>query len=151
MTGEKRFRTALFGYKKKDVYDYIEKLAKNLEEQIKQNKVLSSQNEELQKRLQDIERDRTYIANAIIKAEEQAKSIINESVKEAEHQKEMLLAKIEDERMKYDLIKNEIRELRLNAIDVIKRYEQDLAGLISEEEHEMIVQEVAVAQEEINI
>jgi len=151
MTGEKRFRTALFGYKKKDVYDYIEKLAKNLEEQIKQNKVLSSQNEELQKRLQDIERDHTYIANAIIKAEEQAKSIINESVKEAEHQKEMLLAKIEDERMKYDLIKNEIRELRLNAIDVIKRYEQDLAGLISEEEHEMIVQEVAVAQEEINI
>jgi len=151
MTGEKRFRTALFGYKKKDVYDYIEKLAKNLEEQIKQNKVLSSQNEELQKRLQDIERDRTYIANAIIKAEEQAKSIINESVKEAEHQKEMLLAKIEDERMKYDLIKNEIRELRLNAIDVIKRYEQDLAGLISEEEHEMIVQEAAVAQEEINI
>jgi len=151
MTGEKRFRTALFGYKKKDVYDYIEKLAKNLEEQIKQNKVLSSQNEELQKRLQDIERDHTYIANAIIKAEEQAKSIINESVKEAEHQKEMLLAKIEDERMKYDLIKNEIRELRLNAIDVIKRYEQDLAGLISEEEHEMIVQEAAVAQEEINI
>ena len=36
MTGEKKIPgTSMFGYKKKDVYDYVEKLAKDLEEQIR--------------------------------------------------------------------------------------------------------------------
>ena len=51
------------------------------------------------------------------------------SNKEAEKQKEMLLAQTEEERMKLKSVKQELCELRLSAIDVIRQYEQELGGL----------------------
>jgi len=161
MTGEKRFRTSLFGYKKKDVYDYIEKLARDLEERIRakdnelnnlrnQNKYLISQNEELMSKLRVIEGDRSFIADAIIKAEEQAKFIIDQAVKEAERQREELIAKTAEEKERLSMVQDEIRQLRLNAIEIIRRYEEDLAAIVPEQEDVEALQgsQVAASQEE---
>ncbi|WHH60727.1 DivIVA domain-containing protein [Petroclostridium sp. X23] len=145
MAGEKRFRSSLFGYKKQDVYEFIEKLAKDLEEQIKskddelanlrtQNQEFKKQVEELSGKLNTIESGRTYIADAIIKAEEQAKSIIDHAVKEAENRKAELQMEIDEYRHALENVKQEIRGLRLEAINRIKKYENDLLDIAGIEE-----------------
>ncbi|MBZ4645028.1 MAG: hypothetical protein PWR27_1015 [Petroclostridium sp.] len=162
MSGEKRFRSSMFGYKKQDVYEFIEKLAKDLEEQIKikddelvalrnQNQDLKKQVEELTNKLTAIESGRTYIADAIIKAEEQAKKIIDDAVREAGLRRQELQLKINEEQNKLEMVKKELRELRLEAIDRIKRYELQLVELVEEEEIDATAeteQEAAVTQEE---
>lgn len=142
MAGEKRFGTRLFGYKKKDVYEYVEKLAKDLEEQLKikdaelanlrnQNKFLLNQNDEMSNKLKLLETDRSAIANAIIKAEEQAKTIVEDAIKQAEVRKQELLVQTEMEANKLNEARNELKALKLNAINTIQKYESELSTLFA--------------------
>ncbi len=145
MEGERRFRTGLFGYKKQDVYDFIEKLARDLEEQIKEKddelSTLRQENKELKSKLDQsiakidqIENDRSYIANAIIKAEEKAKAIMDDAVAEAELKKQELQIKIQRENDKLKQVKQELHELKDNAINAVKKYESQLIELVGNEE-----------------
>ncbi|MDK2801194.1 MAG: hypothetical protein PWP27_1868 [Clostridiales bacterium] len=163
-TGEKRFANSLFGYKKQDVYNFIDKLAKDLEEQIKvkddelatlrnQNKDLKSQVEELSSKLQEIENGRTYIANAIIKAEEQAKNIVEDAIREAERKKEELQEEINLEKNKLENAKQQLKELRLQAINIMRKFELQLVELTEEGEDESdgMQREVAAAAEDTGV
>ena len=143
MAGTKRFKTGLFGYKKQDVYDFIEKLAKDLEEQIKtkddevsrlrnENKELKERVEKLDTKLDKVESDRAYIANAIIKAEEKARVIIEEAVVEAEQKKEQIEIDISRENARLEKVKQDLRQLKLNAVNAIKKYELQLIDLVGD-------------------
>ncbi|NLY43671.1 MAG: hypothetical protein GX066_06840 [Clostridiaceae bacterium] len=144
MSGEKRFRTSLFGYKRQDVYEFIEKLSKDFEEQFKekddelallrnQNQDLKKNLEELKSKLDTLESGRTHIANAIIKAEEQAKNIIEDAMREGEERKKELQRQINELKNKLKMLKNELYELRVEAINTIRRYESQLVELVEEE------------------
>ncbi|MGE4283469.1 MAG: DivIVA domain-containing protein [Clostridia bacterium] len=162
MAGEKRFRGSLFGYKKQDVYNFIEKLAKDLEEQIKtkddeladlrsNNQDLKKQIEELTGKLHAIEGGRTYIANAIIKAEEQAKNIIDDAIEEAEQRKNKLQGEIDEYNDELEKVKKELKDLRIEAMSRIKKYEMQLMEIVdsgndAEDEAAAAIEEMDAAE-----
>ena len=151
MAKEKRFGVGLLGYNKKDVYDFIDKLAKDFEEQIRkkdeelnnlknQNKYLIGQTEELNNKIKLVESDRTYIADAIIKAEEKAKSIVEEAICEAEDKKMELMAAIDNERINLDNVRVDLKKLMTDAVSAIRNYESQLADLAErQEEQEKVI------------
>jgi cell division initiation protein len=143
MAGEKKFGGSLFGYNKKDVYNFIEKLTNEFEGEIEsKNKLIQDlkydkeklQNEinSLRDELNKIENDRSYIAEAIIKAERQAKDIVDRAIVEANKKKDELLIKIEDEKGRFNKVKGELYELKVNAINTIKNYQSQLEDLIKD-------------------
>ena len=85
MAGQKRFGTSLFGFKKKDVNNYIEKILQEFDRRLKEkddeadslkakNMELSSKYEDLAKKAKQIDDNREKIADVLIKAEEKDES-----------------------------------------------------------------------------
>jgi|LSQX01.2.fsa_nt_gb cell division initiation protein len=158
---DKKFGSSFLGYKKQDVYEFIEKLAKDLEEQIKikDNEILKlkTHNEELKNTLDElsdkfsgIENDRSRIADAIIKAEQKANSIVEEAIKEAEDKKIQLQGEVEVEAEKVEEVKKELRTLRETAINVISNFERQLFDIAGSEEYEeeSIPEETELSEEQ---
>ena len=152
---DKKFGSSFFGYKKQDVYEFIEKLAKDLEEQIKikdneinklkaQNQEYQNKIDDLSKKFEDLENDRSHIADAIIKAEKKAKNIVEEAIREAEDKKIQLQGQIEIEKEKVEKVKEDLRTLRETAIKVIGDFEKQLLDMTDtpEPEEQSVSQEV---------
>jgi len=81
MAGEKRFGTALFGFKKTDVNSYIEKILREFDEKLKEkdNEITALKNqcrelrikyEDIARKAEQINMDRAKIADVLIKAQE---------------------------------------------------------------------------------
>ncbi len=143
MAGEKLFSTALFGFKKQKVYAYIEKLNKECEEKIKakekeiadikaQYRDIKSKYDELSTNLQQIKEDREKIANALITAQDKAETIINEAKQQAINEKKTLEKQVEAEKEKLVDIKEELKVLKVEVVDKLKKYEGELSGIIKE-------------------
>ncbi len=143
MSGEKLFSTALFGYKKQHVYAYIEKLSKECEDKIRakekeiaditaQYRDVKSKYDEVCANLQQIKEDRERIANALITAQEKAETIINEAKQQAINEKKSLEKQVEAEKERLVDIKEELKVLKVEVVDKLKRYEGELSGIIKE-------------------
>lgn len=137
MSGEKRFGTSLFGFKKKDVNSYIQKMLHDFNFKIKekdeeiavlknQNKELKEKYEECLKKTEQINEDKNKIADALIIAEEKANLIIEEAKKQAEEEKRSIEEMIEKEKEKLVELKNQIKLLRTEFVTALKKYEQQL-------------------------
>jgi len=90
MAGEKRFGTALFGFKKTDVNSYIEKILREFDEKLKEkdNEITALKNqcrelrikyEDIARKAEQINMDRAKIADVLIKAQEKAEMILQEA------------------------------------------------------------------------
>jgi chromosome segregation ATPase len=143
MAGEKLFSIALFGFKKKHVNDYLERLNKEYEEKLKtkekeisdikaQYRDVKSKYDEISKNLEQIQDDREKIANALITAQEKAETIINEAKLQALNEKKNLEKQVEEEKERLVDIKEELKVLKVGVVDKLKKYEGELEGFISE-------------------
>ena len=65
-------------------------------------------------------------------AQEKAETIIDEARKQAIDEKKMLEQQVEDEKEKLVDIKQELKVLKVEVVDKLKRYEGELAGFIQE-------------------
>src|SRR5690554_4904791 len=94
MAGQKRFGTSLFGFKKKDVNYYIEKILQEFDSRLKQkdeeihnlrekNREIGSKYEDLAKKANQVEESREKIADVLIRAEEKAATILSEAKQQA--------------------------------------------------------------------
>lgn len=140
----KKFRTGLFGYNKKDVYEFIEKLAKDMEEQVKEKdgtiNNLKSQSEQYKDSIDEVnskyiklDKDREFIADAIIRAEEQAKRIIDDAIAQAKREKDAIIGEISIEKEKLRRVKQDLKDLKLYAVSAVKKYEYEIDNVIGEE------------------
>lgn len=145
MPGEKRFRTSLFGFKKVDVNTYIEKLLREFDDKLKekddeiaalknQNKDFKQKYEELLKKADQINEDREKIASVLIKAQEQAQAMLQEARQEAIEEKRKLEETIECEKEKLVDIRSELKSLKSEVVNTLKKYEVQLGGIIDEEQ-----------------
>ncbi len=143
MAGEKLFSTALFGFKKKHVNDYLERLNKEYEEKLKakekevadikaQYRDIKVKYDELSTNIQQIKEDREKIANAFITAQEKAETIISEAKLQAISEKKNLEKQVEEEKEKLVDIKQEVKVLKVELVDKLKKYEGELSGFIKE-------------------
>lgn len=143
MAGVKMFSTSLFGFKKKDVNSYLEKMNKEYEEKIRykekeiadikaQYRDIKSKYDELNTNFEQLQEDREKIANAFITAHEKAENIIDEARQQAILEKKMLEQQVEAEKEKLVDIKQELKVLKVEVIDKLKKYEGELSSIIGE-------------------
>ena len=145
MPGEKRFGTSLFGFKKVDVNTYIEKLLREFDDKLKekdeeisalknQNREFKQKYEELFRKADQINEDRERIAIVLIKAQQQAQSMLLEAREEALEEKRKLEETIEIEKEKLVDIRQELKTLKSEVVNTLKKYEAQLGGIINEEQ-----------------
>ena len=144
MPGEKRFGTSLFGFRKSDVNSYIEKILKEFDDKLKekdeeiailrnQSRELKAKYEELAAKENQINEDRTKIADVLIKAKESAELILEDARIQAIEEKRKLEELIESEREKLVDIKAELKSLKSDVVNTLKKYEGQLDEFIENE------------------
>lgn len=144
MPGEKRFGTSLFGFRKSDVNSYIEKILIEFGDKLKekdeeigllkdQNKELKAKYENLAERADQINEDRAKIADVLIKAQEKAELMLEDARIQAKEEKKRLEGLIENEREKLVDIKAELKSLKSDVVNTLKKYEGQLDEFIENE------------------
>jgi len=145
MPGEKRFRTSLFGFGKSDVNSYIEKILREFDDKLKEKdgeisslreqlKEVKANYEALGAKTERINDDRAKIADVLIKAQEKADKILEDARIEALEEKKKLEEVIEQEKEKLVDVKRELKLLKEEAVNTLKKYEQQLDGIVGEED-----------------
>ncbi|HEX2946363.1 MAG TPA: hypothetical protein VHT96_10455 [Clostridia bacterium] len=146
MPGEKRFRTSFMGgFKKADVNTYIEKILREFDDKLKekddeiaglklQSKDVKAKYEELLKKSDQINEDRAKIAEVLIKAQEKAEMMLENARLEALEEKRQLEETIEQDREKLVDIRQEVKTLKGEVVNMLKKYETQLGEVAREEE-----------------
>lgn len=145
MAGEKRFRTSFFGFKKSDVNLYIEKILTEFDGKLKdkdneinalknQGKEVKAKLEELMQKSDQLNEDRTKIAEVLIKAQEKADMIVEDARIQAVEEKNKLEGMVELEKEKLVDMKAELKALKSEVINTLKKYEGNLSEIIVERE-----------------
>ena len=145
MPGEKRFRTSFMGgFKKADVNSYIEKILREFDDKLKekdeeivslknQSKDIRAKYEELAKKADQINDDRTKIADVLIKAQEKAELMLEDARIEALEEKKKLEGVIEQEKERLVDIRQEMKNLKSEVVNTLKKYETQLGTFVSED------------------
>lgn len=145
MPGEKRFGTSMFGFRKSDVNSYMEKILGEFDNRLKekddelaslksQNRDVKAKYEDMLKKADQISEDRAKIGNVLIKAQEKAEQLIEDARQEALEEKKKLEEAIEAERENLVDLKREVRSLKEELRNVLKRYDDQLGDLVKDEE-----------------
>lgn len=146
MPGEKRFRTSFMGgFKKTDVNSYIEKILREFDDKLKekddetaalknQSKEYRIKYEELLKKADQINDDRTKIAVVLIRAQEKAELMVEDARMEALEEKKRLEDVIEQEKERLIDIRQEMKMLKSEVISTLKKYESQLGTFVKEDE-----------------
>ncbi|MCR4434701.1 MAG: hypothetical protein QHH06_03765 [Clostridiales bacterium] len=141
MSGEKRFRTSIFGFSKSDVNSYIEKIISEYDHKLKEKEeeIAALKNnaketrlkyEELFKKAEQINEDRAKIADVLIKAQEKAEIMIEDAKNQALEEKKKIEKLVEEEKEKLVDIKEQLKVLKTEVTSTLKRYEGQLAEFI---------------------
>lgn len=139
----KKLKTALFGYKKKDVIKYVEELVSDyekntseLQEEIvaikKQNQTLVSENAESFKKLSEMQSERDYISKAVINAEHTAREMIANAEQEMATLKANKAAEIALANEELEKLKEQIESLKKSAVATLRKYEAQMDDLVSD-------------------
>lgn len=139
MKPKKLFRTALFGYKKKDVYTYLDNYAKDMTEKIMQkeaevarvmesNRTLQDDCNALRRRIDELEAERDKIASVILKAEETAQVMIERAERQALLKQAEIEVKIEMETVKLQSLRAELSKLLHVANDATSYIKKELGS-----------------------
>jgi cell division septum initiation protein DivIVA len=146
MSGEKRFRTAFYGFNKDDVNTYIEEILQKFESNLREreeeiarlkneNRELGVKYNELAQKANQINEDRARIADVLIKAEEKAQLIVEEAKTQAIDEKNKIEEIIEKEKEKLVDIKEEMRTLKKEIVITLKKYDSQLGVIIDEDQN----------------
>lgn len=142
--GANQFRTALFGYNKQDVHQFIESYiqkagfdTKDKDEQISRlnNLIeeLESKNFKLEKRAKKYDEEREHIIETLLNAEKNAKNIMDQAQNKAISELYEIEEKVQAEKSKLREIRKEIIDLRHGVIANLKKFEDDLAALVEQD------------------
>ena len=138
-TGAK-LRTALFGFKKSDVLEYLKEFDAKATVQIetRDEKIEAQKNEifGLSSRISDFERQEVYlnqerdlIADTLVTAKHTANKIVTDAKIEASKKQAEMQQNYSIEINKLAIIRNEIVQLRKFATDAIRNFERELASI----------------------
>ena len=138
MENEKKFDTEMFGFNKKEVEEYIRDLKADYEGMIQVEKAevnrLSNEITIIRKKLERYDTEylekQEKVANALITAEDQSRSIIESARQEAMDEKNRIEALIEIEKEKLLDIKKEVIDLKERTIRVLEKYNESMSDLL---------------------
>ena len=130
----------IFGLNKKDVEDYVagikEDYEKELREQSKKMQELKNENARLNEKIdsllnekKSVEQSKANISDVLIRAEEQAKQIIEDAKKQATKERQDVEILIEEQKEKLIDAKIELAMLKDKAKEVIQKFSDDISKL----------------------
>lgn len=141
---KKRFNTAIFGYKKGQVDDFIDGLYKDYEDELSKKKDrmmdLTEENRRLKIHIHDLEQkisgymeQESYISKAIIKAEQKAQDILDDGCRKAVEE----LCKLDVEKTRWKVRSREVRrqllEFEKTVYVVMEQFRSEINYLTSKE------------------
>lgn len=133
MDAPKKFRASLFGYKKKDVNAYIMESAARFEktknELESENTALKDENKGLSDKLAVLEKERSYIADALLNAKQEAEKILAEAKAEAARVRAESELELEALGKEIANEKNRIAQIREDAKKALDGYISQLDGI----------------------
>jgi cell division initiation protein len=138
MENEKKFDSEMFGYNKREVEEYIKDLKADYEGMIQVEKAevnrLSNELTIIRRKLEKYDTEylqkQEKVANALITAEDQSKSIIEGARQEALEEKNRIETLIEAEKEKLLDIKKEVVDLKEKTIRVLEKYNEAMSDLL---------------------
>lgn len=138
MENDKKFDTEMFGYDKKEVEEYIKDLKADYEGRIQSEKAdvnrLSNEITIIRKKLERYDGEyiekQEKVANALITAEDQARTIVERARQEAANEKERIETLVEAEKEKLLDIKKEVIDLKEKTVRVLDKYSNDMSDLL---------------------
>ena len=134
----KKFRTRLFGFKKKDVNLYLSSYSVETQNALdeKDDKIedLTKEVETLRAKIKEYEDSNKYVGNAILAAEKKAHDIILEAEKDALNRKKEIEEEIKQSNMILKRLNEEIKQLRHSLLVSVDKYKNDLDVIISASE-----------------
>lgn len=126
METPRKFKTSLFGYKKKFVNAYIMECAQAAEktktELEKKNCELEKDNKALTEKIAVLEKERAYIADALLNAKLEAEKMLEEARLETSKMRSGLELELEELRAKIRGEKDRILEIRQDAKNTLAEY-----------------------------
>lgn len=126
METPRKFKTSLFGYKKKFVNAYIMECAQSAEktktELEKKNLELEKDNKALTEKIAVLEKERAYIADALLNAKLEAEKMLEEARLETSKMRSGLELELEELRAKIRGEKDRILEIRQDAKNTLAEY-----------------------------
>jgi len=129
-----KFRKSLFGFKKKDVTEYLNKYSvetqKCLDEKDDKIEDLQKENENLKAKLFDYEEKNKFVGNALLTAEKKAHDIILEAENEAINRKKQIEAEIKYSHLVLKKLNEEIKQLKSNLMSSVNKYQSELDTMI---------------------
>lgn len=133
MDGQKKLSSSLFGFKKGDVNAYVLALGEEFEQQLQvlkeKNAQLAEQNRVLEKRVTELEAERAFISDALLKAKRQAEAIVTEAEKQAKQAREEAQRELEALHAEIGQERGRIVCLREAAREALTCYEQQLGEI----------------------
>lgn len=146
------FSKKLLGFKKDEVLRYIEDLKKDYEEQLskKQDRMLELCEDNRRMRAQILEMEEkislyanqeAYISRALVKAEQKAQSIVEESYRKSADEMHSLEIERNKWRERYRQIRTDIIGIEKNVCDIMERFRSEINYLASKELSESILEE----------
>ncbi|MBC7766177.1 MAG: hypothetical protein H7Y41_06795 [Hyphomonadaceae bacterium] len=140
-----KFRSALFGYNKKDIFTYIEELTQLFESTIKEKDTkltaLTNENAQLKAKLSDAQADskmiddaKRHMGEAIIKAEQQSRRIIEEAHILFDTKRENIERQVEERKLELAQAKKELAAFRASTLEVMHLVSEKLITLIDQED-----------------
>ncbi len=138
MENEKRFSNEMFGYNKEEVEEYIRDVKAEYESRIQAERSdanrIANELTIVKKKLEKYETDyierQEKVANALITAEDQAKTIIYNAKAEANQEKEKVQTLIEMEKEKLLDVKKEVIDLKERTIKILDKYSKEMNNLM---------------------
>lgn len=139
---KKRLRKALFGYRKKDVTEYIDSIVSDFEKVIeeqkseiaeikRQNQTLIAENSESFKKIEQMQKERDFVSQAVISAELRAKKVMEDTEAEMATLKANKAAEIALAEEELKKLKENINSLKLSAVETLKKYEAQMNDLVN--------------------
>ena len=123
---EKTFKSELFGLSKKEVEAYVNEQKSKYEDELakikKEKDEIEKKYNEILAREQEINEKTVLVSTALIKAEEQAKTIVSEAMEQAKKDRQEIDVAIELEREKLIDIKTDVINLKETVKNVLQNF-----------------------------
>ncbi len=142
VAGEKKFGTAMFGFKRSDVNAYIERIIREFDQRLKEKddenamlkfqiKELTAKYERLSQEAEHLIKDKEKIAGVLMQAQEKAEAMMEEARNHAVEEKARLDKLLESEKEKIVDIKRELKSLKSQITGILSRYQQEISETIT--------------------
>lgn len=127
-----KLKKGAFGYNSKEVESYIVELSSKYLNDIKSKNAeldaLKAKTAELESKIAEYEKERLSVADALVKAQNEAKGILDEAVSEANAEKEKIQAECREFEAKIEKAKKTLTSMRKEALKIIDDYKDAIDG-----------------------